>query len=64
MKLPYFDIIGWDVSIEENGEPILIEYNASPGLSQSAFCSGMGENTERIIRELWPRKNTLFEEYE
>ena len=63
MKLPYFNIIGWDVTIEENGEPILIEYNANPGLSQSAFCSGMGENTERIIRELWPRRNTMFEGY-
>jgi len=63
MKLPYFNIIGWDVSIEENGEPILIEYNTNVGLSQSAFCSGMGENTERIIRELWPRINTQFEEY-
>lgn len=63
MKLPYFNIIGWDVSIEENGEPILIEYNTNPGLSQSAFCSGMGENTERIIRELWPRRNTLYQGY-
>ena len=63
MKLPYFNIIGWDVSIEENGEPILIEYNTNPGLSQSAFCSGMGENTERIIRELWPRRNTLYYGY-
>ncbi len=63
MKLPYFNIIGWDVSIEENGDPILIEYNTNPGLSQSAFCSGMGENTERIIRELWPRRNTMYEGY-
>ena len=63
MKLPYFNIIGWDISIEENGEPILIEFNTHPGLSQSAFCSGMGENTERIIRELWPRRNTMFEGY-
>lgn len=64
MKLPYFNIVGWDVSIEENGEPILIEFNTHPGLSQSAFCSGMGENTERIICELWPRRNTMFEGYE
>lgn len=64
MKLPYFNIIGWDVAIEENGEPILIEYNTNVGLSQSAFCSGMGENTERIIRELWPRTNSQFEDYE
>ncbi|MBO7493979.1 MAG: hypothetical protein J6T87_07545 [Bacteroidales bacterium] len=63
-KLPYFNIVGWDVSIEEDGEPILIEFNTHPGLSQSAFCSGMGENTERIIRELWPRRNTMFEGYE
>lgn len=63
-KLPYFNIIGWDISIEENGEPILIEFNTHPGLSQSAFCSGMGENTERIIRELWPKRNTMFEGYE
>ena len=62
LKLPYFNIIGWDVAIQENGEPILIEYNVNPGLSQSAFCSGMGEYTERIIRELWNRPNTWFPE--
>lgn len=60
MKLPFFNLIGWDVAIEENGEPILIEFNTRPGLSQSAFKSGMGEYTERIIRELWPRPNTWF----
>lgn len=61
-RLPFFNIIGWDVAVEENGEPILIEFNPKPGLSQSAFASGMGEYTERIIRELWPRPNTMFPE--
>ena len=56
--LPFFNLVGWDVAIQENGEPILIEWNTRPGLSQSAFCSGMGDYTERIIRELWPRENT------
>ena len=60
LKMPYFDLIGWDVAIHEDGEPVLIEYNMNPGLSQSAFKSGMGEYTERVIRELWPRKNSLF----
>lgn len=59
-RLPYLNIVGWDVAIEENGEPILIEFNSGPGLSQSAFGSGMGEYTERIIRELWPRPNTKY----
>jgi len=62
MKLPFFNIVGWDVAIQEDGEPVLIEFNTNPGLSQSAFGSGMGEHTERIIRELWPRPNTWFPE--
>lgn len=60
LHLSFFDIVGWDVAIQEDGEPILIEFNTNPGLSQSAFKSGMGEYTERIIRELWPRPNTWF----
>ena len=60
LKLPFFNIVGWDVAIQEDGEPILIEFNTNPGLSQSAFGSGMGEYTERIIRELWPRPNSWF----
>lgn len=62
LKLPFFNIVGWDVAIQEDGEPVLIEFNTNPGLSQSAFGSGMGEYTERIIRELWPRPNTWFHE--
>ena len=60
LKLPFFNIVGWDVAIQVDGEPVLIEFNTNPGLSQSAFKSGMGEYTERIIRELWPRPNTWF----
>ena len=60
LKLPFFNIIGWDVAIQEDGEPVLIEFNTNPGLSQSAFKSGMGKYTERIICELWPRPNTWF----
>lgn len=60
LRLPFFNILGWDVAIQEDGEPVLIEFNTNPGLSQSAFKSGMGEYTERIIRELWPRPNTWF----
>ena len=60
LKLPFFNLVGWDIAIQEDGEPVLIEFNTNPGLSQSALQSGMGEYTERIIRELWPRRNTWF----
>ena len=58
ISLPYFNLLGWDIGIEENGDPILIEINTKPGLSQSAFKSGMGEYTGRIIKEVWHRRNT------
>ena len=58
-RLPFFDIIGWDIAIDEEGDPVVLEWNANVGLSQSAFGPGFGEYTERIIKELWPRKNTL-----
>ena len=60
LRLPFFNLVGWDIAIQENGDPVLIEFNTNPGLSQSAFKSGMGDYTERIIRELWPRPNTWF----
>lgn len=58
-QLPFFDLIGWDIAIDEVGDPVLIEWNQRVGLSQSAFGPGFGKYTERILRELWPRKNTF-----
>lgn len=57
-QLPFFNLIGWDVAIDEVGDPVIIEWNVNTGLSQSAFGPGFGKYTERIIRELWPRKNS------
>lgn len=59
-KFPYSKILGWDIAIGADGEPMLLEVNTRPGLSQSAFGSGMGKYTEKIIRELWKRPNTRF----
>lgn len=58
-ELPHFDLIGWDICIDEQGDPVLIEWNQRVGLSQSAFGPGFGKYTERILRELWPRENTF-----
>ena len=58
-QLPFFDLIGWDMAVAEDGEPVLIEWNTKVGLSQTAYGPGFGKYTERILRELWPRKNSL-----
>ena len=56
--LPFFDIVGWDVSIDEAGEPVLIEWNGNAGPSQTACGTGLGKYTEKILREIMPRENT------
>lgn len=55
-ELPFFNLIGWDVAIDEEGDPVVIEWNAGVGLSQSAFGPGFGKYTERIIKELWNKE--------
>lgn len=62
-SLPLFDFIGWDISIDENGEPVLIEWNGTPGPSQTACGTALGDLTERIISEVWDRKNTVHYSY-
>ncbi len=58
-SLPLFDLVGWDISINRDGEPVLIEWNGRPGPSQTACGTGYGDLTERIITEVWSRKNTV-----
>lgn len=58
MQLPYFNLIGWDIAIEEDGSPIMIELNLNPDLSQSANGPAFGDYTEMILRDAMSRKDT------
>lgn len=61
LQLPYFNLIGWDIAIDTEGEPVLIEWNTQPDLSQSANEGpAFGEYTDRILKEIWNRQNTLY----
>ena len=60
LQLPHFNLIGWDISIDTEGEPVLIEWNVWPELSQSANGPAFGEYTERILKEIWNRPNTMY----
>ncbi len=57
-QLPYFKLMGWDIAIEKDGEPIMIEFNMTPDLSQSAYGPAFGEYTETIINDAMSHKNT------
>lgn len=56
--LPYFNLIGWDFGIEENGNPILIEWNRAPDLSQTAHGPAFGDMTEEILQKVKCLPNT------
>ncbi len=60
LQLPHFNLIGWDICIDTEGEPVLIEWNVWPELSQSANGPAFGDYTERILKEIWNRPNTMF----
>mgnify|MGYP003538698525 FL=1 len=45
-------IIGWDLALDENDNPVLIEGNTIyPGISVEQMCSGpiFGERTEEVV---------------
>lgn len=58
IHLPYFNLIGWDIAITENGDPIMIELNLNPDLSQSANGPAFGEYTEMILKDAMNRKSS------
>lgn len=61
LRLPYFRLIGWDVSVDGNGKPVMIEWNRSAELSQVAHGPAFGDYTEEIFAKAISERNTLIE---
>lgn len=59
-RLPYFRLIGWDISVDLNGNPVMIEWNRSAELSQVAHGPAFGDYTEEILYKALHEKNTRF----
>lgn len=57
-QLPYFNIMAWDIAITKDGKPLMIEFNMTPDLSQSANGPAFGELTDEILTEAMKHKNT------
>ena len=59
-KLKHIGRVGWDITVSEDGEPVVIEYNISyPGsfLSQIAAGPLFGEYTDTVLEFLKDEKN-------
>ena len=53
-RLGHFRWVGWDWTVDEEGEPVLIEFNGSPGLTPSQMVSArpvFGEMTDWILED-------------
>ena len=60
-RLPYFDFIGWDIGICEDGEPVFVEYNVRPFVEGPQMACGpmFGEFIDEVMDRV---KNVRREE--
>lgn len=58
LNLPFQDLVGWDICIDEAGDPIMLEWNTTPELSQSAVGPAFGDYTEMVIQDAMSRPNS------
>lgn len=60
-RLPYFRIVGWDITVDKDGIPVMIEWNRQAELSQVAHGPAFGEYTEEILSIVRSGRNTRFD---
>lgn len=58
LNLPFQDLVGWDICIDEEGEPVMLEWNTTPELSQSAVGPAFGDYTEMVIKDAMSKPNS------
>ena len=49
--LPYFDFVGWDVTVDPDGEPLFIEFNLVPAIEGPQIMAGpmFGEHLDEVV---------------
>ncbi len=58
LTLPYFDLIGWDFAVDEQGDPVLVEFNLEPG--QNQIGSGeptFGDLSDEVFEDVFIKKS-------
>ena len=54
IRLPYFDLIGWDIAIDNDGLPLFVEFNIEPDVEIPQMLSGVffGEFFDEVINRV------------
>ena len=55
-RLAHFKIIGWDIGIDKDGDPVLIEFNTNPGQNQYSCGPTFGDLTDRVLEDVFIKK--------
>lgn len=55
-KMSHFKIIGWDIAVDPEGEPTLIEYNVIPAQGHGTDGPLFGDLTETVLEEVYGRR--------
>ena len=50
-KLPYFDYVGWDVTVDPDGAPLFIEFNLVPAIEGPQLMAGpmFAEHLDEVV---------------
>lgn len=49
----HFRILGWDIAVDQDAEPVFIEYNVIPDQNQKTFGPTFGDLTDEILHEVF-----------
>lgn len=56
-QLPYFNIVGWDFAVGEDGTPIMVEFNTKPGQNQIGGKEPtFGDRTDEVLEDVFIKK--------
>lgn len=55
-RIAHFKLVGWDISVDTQGDPVLIEYNTCPGSNQVSCGPTFGDLTERVLDEFFNKR--------
>lgn len=60
-QLPYFNIVGWDFAVGEDGTPIMVEFNTRPGQNQIGGREPtFGDMTDEVLDDVFIEKTLKY----
>lgn len=55
-KMSHFPIIGWDIAVDPDGDPVLVEFNVIPAQGHGTDGPLFGDLTDEVLEEVYGRR--------